>query len=341
MTAGRASPYGSTYRRAAAAAIDGAVISVLQFGLVYGVPAAAQALGQAAWEIPAGLTVLQQVGLALLIAAVIGVAYRTAYDASPWQATPGRRALSLKVCTVDGERLSPGAAFVRALAREVGMPLFALGALPFLWTRRRQAAHDLLAGSVVVLERVAPSVAASAAPERGLPRGGWVLILHVATAVPITIGLWLALPSIERFFAAQEVVMARVEAGNLQDEVTERYDEGEALDDIHSEPAGETLDKSTADSGEPPLPAWLDTETHTAAINGGAVVITFLPTAAEPLRGKHLVLMPAIAEDGTLDWACGRASAPDGHVPHRADYASLTDIEDEYLPPDCRPADAL
>lgn len=336
MTAALASPYGSTYRRAAAAAIDGAIINVMQFGLLYGVPAAAHALGHAAWEMPPGLTLLQEFGLGMLVAAVIGVAYRTAYDASPWQATPGRRALSLKVCRADGERLDLGRAFVRALVREAGMPLFALGALPFLWTPRRQAVHDLLAGSVVVLDRVAPSVAAAAAPERGLPRGGWVLIMHVVTAVPVTIGLWLALPSIERFFAAQEVVMARLEAGALQDEVTERYDEGEALDDIHSQPDGESLEKSPVDDAAPPLPAWLDTETHTAVISAGAVVITFLPTAAEPLRGKHLVLMPAIAADGTLDWACGRAVPPKGHVPHRADYANLTDIDDELLPTDCQ-----
>lgn len=335
MTAALASPYGSTYRRAAAAAIDGAIISVLQFGLLYGLPAAAHALGQPTWEVPAGLTLLEEIGLSLLASAVIGVAYRTAYDASPWQATPGRRALSLKLCTVDGERLDLGRAFVRALVREAGMPLFALGALPFLWTPRRQAAHDLLAGSVVVLERVAPEVAAAAAPERGLPRGGWVLILHVVTAVPATLGLWAALPAIERFLAAQEVVMARLEAGALQDEVAERYDEGEALDDIHSEPEAEGLEKAPVDEA-PPLPAWLDTQTHTAAISGGAVVITFLPTAAAPLRGKHLVLMPAIAEDGTLDWACGRAVPPRGHVPHRADYANLTDIDDALLPPDCQ-----
>jgi len=67
------------------------------------------------------------------------------------RATPGKRALRLQVVTADGEeRIS----FLRATGRWAGrylslLPLF-LGYLMQPFTARRQALHDLVAGTVVV-----------------------------------------------------------------------------------------------------------------------------------------------------------------------------------------------
>ncbi len=52
----------------------------------------------------------------LLLYAVVAGLWSLGFECSPWQATPGKRALGLAVVDADGRRLRPGRAFGRFLA---------------------------------------------------------------------------------------------------------------------------------------------------------------------------------------------------------------------------------
>lgn len=99
---------------------------------------------------------LQTLWLALAVATV-GAGYFIATEASAWQASPGKRALGLRVVRADGGRAGPGRIALRFFA---GIPSWlvlhlghALAALP----PARRALHDRLAGTAVVLAPGAPA----------------------------------------------------------------------------------------------------------------------------------------------------------------------------------------
>ena len=71
--------------------------------------------------------------------------------------TPGNRMMQIRVTRPDGSGLGPRRALVRLGWMVLSLPLF-WGFLPVLWTRRRRAVFDLMAGTVV-------RIAAPPAPE--------------------------------------------------------------------------------------------------------------------------------------------------------------------------------
>jgi len=88
--------------------------------------------------------------IALLIA--LGCVYYTLFEASSWQATPGKRILRLYVTDLNGQRVTLGRALLRNLARQISGFLF-IGYILAGFTEKKQALHDILA-SCLVLRRV-------------------------------------------------------------------------------------------------------------------------------------------------------------------------------------------
>jgi uncharacterized RDD family membrane protein YckC len=91
--------------------------------------------------------------------------YKAAMESSPRQASLGKLAFDLRVTSLGGERIS----FLRALARNVALPLSAVilcaGFVMAAFTARRQALHDLIAGTLVVRSpHLAPHGATVASP---------------------------------------------------------------------------------------------------------------------------------------------------------------------------------
>ena len=80
---------------------------------------------------------------------VLPLAAFAAFESSPWQATPGKRLLGLRVVDLDGRRVG----VIRAVARQclklldvaTSMVTFVIAAV----TPRRQTLHDILAGTLV------------------------------------------------------------------------------------------------------------------------------------------------------------------------------------------------
>jgi uncharacterized RDD family membrane protein YckC len=98
--------------------------------------------------------------------------YKAAMESSPRQASLGKLAFDLRVTSLGGERIS----FLRALARNVALPLSAAilcaGFVMAAFTARRQALHDLIAGTLVVRSpHLAPhgATVASLVPQPSAP----------------------------------------------------------------------------------------------------------------------------------------------------------------------------
>jgi uncharacterized RDD family membrane protein YckC len=83
-------------------------------------------------------------------AIALAAAYFGLFPATPLQGTPGKRACGIRIVDTRGEPIGIVRSLARFLASIPSIGLFGAGFLPAAWTRRRQALHDLVAGTLVV-----------------------------------------------------------------------------------------------------------------------------------------------------------------------------------------------
>jgi uncharacterized RDD family membrane protein YckC len=99
---------------------------------------------------PPSLTSMPQPSLLLIVIfALLGCLYYTIFEASSWQATPGKRMLRLYVTDLSGQRVTFGRALTRNLARQLS-GFFFIGYLIAGFTEKKQALHDILSGCLVL-----------------------------------------------------------------------------------------------------------------------------------------------------------------------------------------------
>lgn len=104
---------------------------------------------------------------------LIGAAYFAGMEASPWQATLGKRLLGLKVVSTDGQPLGWPRALLRFFSAGISWLFLNLGHAMAAWTPDKRALHDYIAGTRV--DNVDPAHAA-------MPTWGW-LILGIEAAL--------------------------------------------------------------------------------------------------------------------------------------------------------------
>jgi uncharacterized RDD family membrane protein YckC len=76
--------------------------------------------------------------------------YYTLFEASGWQATPGKRILKLYVTSLSGQRLTFGQAALRNFTKMLLSMLFVFVHIVAGLTEKKQALHDFLAGTLVL-----------------------------------------------------------------------------------------------------------------------------------------------------------------------------------------------
>jgi uncharacterized RDD family membrane protein YckC len=132
--------FGGFWRRALAQLIDGVILFI---------PIAIVEVPLHEWMY-GPLGELQEVAFIPQVVAGFGIwaVYEIPFWTSPWQATPGKRLCGMVVTTNDGARLSTSRALLRYLCKFVTGPII-VGVLFVPFTKRRQALHDLLAGTLV------------------------------------------------------------------------------------------------------------------------------------------------------------------------------------------------
>lgn len=84
------------------------------------------------------------------VSLTLWIIYGIAFESSAWQATPGKRALGLKVTDARGEKLSAGAVIIRRLAQMLSAVILGIGFLMPAFTQYRQALHDMIAKAYVI-----------------------------------------------------------------------------------------------------------------------------------------------------------------------------------------------
>ncbi|HRN61615.1 MAG TPA: RDD family protein [Luteimonas sp.] len=119
----------------------------------------------------------------LLLLTVLALAWFTLFESSPWQATPGKRLLGLRVVDAAGARVGPARAALRHLAGALSWLTLNLGHLLALVPPRRQALHDRIARTRVMQEDADAKLPAWAA--------AW-LLLQALAAVAATAWLFIA-----------------------------------------------------------------------------------------------------------------------------------------------------
>ena len=76
--------------------------------------------------------------------------YYTLMESSKWQGTLGKKIMNVQVAKAEGGRISFGRAAGRFLAKSFLSPILMIGYIMAFFTERRQALHDMLAGTIVV-----------------------------------------------------------------------------------------------------------------------------------------------------------------------------------------------
>ncbi len=91
--------------------------------------------------------------LRLSISTAIHWLYWAGLESSVFQATLGKMALGLKVTDLNGDPISFARATGRYFAKFISAIILGIGFMMAGWTARKQALHDLMAGTLVVKKR--------------------------------------------------------------------------------------------------------------------------------------------------------------------------------------------
>jgi uncharacterized RDD family membrane protein YckC len=85
-----------------------------------------------------------------MISLLFGWVYFAVCHSSVWQASLGKKAVGLKVVDEDGNRISFGRATGRYFSMLLSGLILGIGYLMIVWSKRNQALHDIIAGTLVV-----------------------------------------------------------------------------------------------------------------------------------------------------------------------------------------------
>jgi uncharacterized RDD family membrane protein YckC len=86
----------------------------------------------------------------LLLGIILGWLYSALQESGPSRATLGKKALGLKVCTVEGGGPSFGQATGRHFGKYLSSLILGIGYLMMLWDDNRQTLHDKMAGTLII-----------------------------------------------------------------------------------------------------------------------------------------------------------------------------------------------
>lgn len=126
--------------------------------------------------------------LGMVLAIVVMFGYFVVMHSSAWQATVGKRILGVKVTDLEGNRISLWRSLGRLLGSFVSGLILGVGYLLAGVTQRRQALHDMIAGTLVVRKDATPGeIVAGGGP---MPITAGVLVtLVLVIGVPFVLGL--------------------------------------------------------------------------------------------------------------------------------------------------------
>ena len=97
-----------------------------------------------------GLIASATFGVGFLLSFVVPWLYEAFMLSSEWQATVGKRAMSIAVTGLDGGRISFARATGRHFAKWISVCTLGIGFIMVAFTAKKQALHDMIAETLVV-----------------------------------------------------------------------------------------------------------------------------------------------------------------------------------------------
>ncbi len=94
--------------------------------------------------------IMAAAGAYWLLATTIQVLYFTFMESSKYQATVGKMVMGIKVTDLNGAKIEFSKALVRSLSRLISGFIFLIGYIMAAFTEKKQALHDIIAGTLVV-----------------------------------------------------------------------------------------------------------------------------------------------------------------------------------------------
>jgi uncharacterized RDD family membrane protein YckC len=149
--------YAGFWLRFVAFIIDGLILSVVTSALFFPIMALT-GFGAAIRGIHPGqepgpefvAAILSAVPLLIGVSVLVKWLYSAYSESSEWQATPGKKVLSIVVTDLHGNRISFARASGRFFAKYVSGLTLLIGYIMAGFTERKQALHDILAGCLVL-----------------------------------------------------------------------------------------------------------------------------------------------------------------------------------------------
>jgi uncharacterized RDD family membrane protein YckC len=123
-----------------------------------------------------------------VLALVVMFGYFVVMHSSAWQATVGKRVLGVKVTDLEGNRIGIGRSLVRLLGSFVSSLILGVGYLMAGFTQKRQALHDMIAGTLVVRKDAAPGEIVAGGGPMPITVGVWVTLV-LLIVLPFVLGL--------------------------------------------------------------------------------------------------------------------------------------------------------
>jgi uncharacterized RDD family membrane protein YckC len=141
--------YAGFWRRFFAGCVDGILLGIVNLALTFLLTNILQAMSTSQ---DLGTEVAAWFGIEVIVPTLVCWIYYAGTQSSQQQATIGKAALGIFVTDLDGSRITFWRATGRFVASYLSAFILLIGYLIQPFTRRRQALHDLIAGTLVVLE---------------------------------------------------------------------------------------------------------------------------------------------------------------------------------------------
>ncbi len=94
--------------------------------------------------------VMAVAGVSQFVFLIIQTLYYTLLESSNYQASIGKMVLGLKVTDINGNKLDFTKALVRSISKIISSMILLIGYLMAAFTEKKQALHDMIAGTLVV-----------------------------------------------------------------------------------------------------------------------------------------------------------------------------------------------
>lgn len=281
--------YAGFWRRFAAHWLDLIIVYILMFvvGIVLGFAGAA--IGAAA-GIVSPFVILATVWL-----------YFALMHSSARQATLGKMAFGIKVTDAQGERIS----FLRATGRYfstwVSSFLLAIGYLMAAFTSRKQALHDMMAGTLVVRSDAPPESVQGGGGTMRVTAGVFVVVLLLGPLPVIGIMAAVAIPAYQDYLSrsqlTESVSEARIARAAIEEHYARRQELPKSLDEAGYRPASALVSRVSA------------------TLSGPTIEVRVQPAPAVAAGRNGAVLMRSPAPPAAFEWRCLGDGIPNKYLP--------------------------